>query len=726
MRRLVALSLAAVAASCGGGGSEGEVSRPPAKAWGLPGGMAAAGLDEEVRASSDCVLMLVLDGVSRADLERDDLELPNLESLAAGAVRYRDAIAVSTGGNSGLASLLTGRYPPEHGVGSMRTPMFARLSEEERTLAEGFHDLGWRTVASLAEARQSRGISGFAQGFDGFDAPRPGEAARDALGVSIGARDLLAGPLLEPGLGVFGLVVFGAPLEAAKVDPEQLMGAAPLIGERLASVAAERAEVARELQRLDGTAEAAQELVRMLGRARGSDAWELLERAVRDAQLLEIDRAVGRLLEQVEVAGRGEDCTVVLCATRGHLRRPTELTVGRRFATELLEVPLWIRWAHGQGSETPVVVTASVLESSRALDRAFDLGQETSSYPSVGSAYVSNAGLDAHAFVAPDRQEERLGVQSSAQVFDRAGGMSPLEFRPLLQDDPFTAYTSLPELEFWWTGGEEPPAVRWESGAHLALDVQAGGEAPARRGRLTLDPSGRGAAWGRLRLGDRGASLRVSVEPRRRGAKASGALVPDAVLLGGPTLAQGSTLYLEGGGGEAVDPEASQGPRLRLEKERSVWWRARVEGVGPAEVLVGCWPPRDPWEELEVEASAPVRRVEVPGRPDLAKLVGEAPFDFAVRREARERFALSCSMGGSNLAPDRLSVDGEALGGADGFAFRLDHSGMPPRWPGPNVEDLGDGVLYIREREGHPMSPRASEGFTLDQLRFLRTLPLGE
>ena len=51
---------------------------------------------------------------------------------------------------------------------------------------------------------------------------------------------------------------------------------------------------------------------------------------------------------------------------------------------------------------------------------------------------------------------------------------------------------------------------------------------------------------------------------------------------------------------------------------------------------------------------------------------------------------------------------------------------MPPRWPGPNVEDLGDGVLSIREREGHPTSPRVSEGFTLDQLRFLRTLPLGE
>lgn len=726
MRRLVALSLAAVAASCGGGGSEGEVTRSPAKAWGLPGGVAAAGLGEEVRASSDCVLMLVLDGVSSADLERDDLELPNLESLAAGAVRYRDAIAVSTGGNSGLASLLTGRYPPEHGVGSMRTPMFARLSEEERTLAEGFHDLGWRTVASLAEARQSRGISGFAQGFDGFDAPRPGEAARDALGVSIGARDLLAGPLLEPGLGVFGLVVFGAPLEAARVDPEQLMGAAPLIGERLASVAAERAEVARELQRLDGTAEAARELIRMLGRARGSDAWKLLEGAVRDAQLLEIDRAVGRLLEQVEVAGRGEDCTVVLCATRGLLRRPTELTVGRRFAAELLEVPLWIRWARGQGSETPVVETASVIECSRALDRAFGLGLETSSYPSVGSAYTSNAGLDAHAFLAPDRQEERLGIQSNVQVFDRAGGVSTLELRPLLHDDPFTAYTSLPELEFWWTGGEEPPAVRWESGAHLALDVQAGGEAPARKGRLTFDPSGRGAAWGRLRLGGRGAPLRISLEPPRRGAGSSGAPVPDTVLLGGPTLAQGATLYLEGGGGEAVDPEVSQGPRLRLEKERSVWWRARVEGVGPAEVLVGCWPPRDPWDELEVEASAPVRRVEVPGRPDLAKLVGEAPFDFAVRREARERFALSCSMGGSNLAPDRLSVDGEALGGADGFAFRLDHWGMPPRWPGPNVEDLGDGVLYIREREGHPMSPRESEGFTLDQLGFLRTLPLGE
>ena len=725
MRRFLALAWAAVAASCGGGGAEGELPRPPAKAWGLPGGVASAGLGEEVRDSSDCVLMLVLDGVSRADLERDDLELPNLESLAAGAVRYGDAIAVSTGGNSGLASLLTGRYPPEHGVGSMRTPMFARLAEEERTLAEGFHDLGWRTVASLAEARQSRGISGLAQGFDGFDAPRPGEAARDALGVSIGARDLLAGPLLEPGLGVFGLVVFGAPLEAGKVDPEQLVGAAPLIGERLASVAAERAEVARELQRLDGTAEAARELVRMLGRARGSDAWELLERAVRDAQLLEIDRAVGRLLEQVEVAGRGEGCTVVLCATRGRLRRPTELTVGRRFATELLEVPLWIRWARGQGSETPVVETASVLESSRALDRAFDLGLVPSSYPSVGSAYASNAGLDAHAFVAPDRQEERLGIQSDAQVFDRAGGASALEHRPLLHDDPFRAYTSLPELEFWWTGGEEPPAVRWESGAHLALDVQAGG-APARKGRLTLDPSGQGAARGRLRLGDRAASLRISLEPRRRGARSPRAPYPDTVLLGGPTLAQGSTLYLEGGGGEVVDPEASQGPRLRLDKERSVWWRARVEGAGPAEVLVGCWPPRDPWDELAVEVSAPVRRVEVPGRPDLAKLVGEAPFDFAVRKGARERFALSCSVGGSHLPPDRISVDGEALGGPDGLAFRLDGWRMPSRWPGPDVEELEDGVLYLRARGDHPSAPRASEGFTLDQLRFLRTLPPGE
>ena len=255
LRRWVLLALA-LASGCGGDSGDGEVTRPPAKAWGLPGGVPVPGLAEEVRGSSDCVLVLVLDGVSQAELDRDDLALPNLESLAAGAVRYEDAITVSTGGNSGLASLLTGRYPPEHGVGSMRTPMFARLADDERTLAEGFHDLGWRTVASLAEARLSREVSGFGQGFDGFDAPRPGGAARDALGVSIGARDLLAGPLLEPGLGVFGLVVFGAPLEAGKVDPEKLMAAAPLIGERLASVAADRADVALELQRMDGTAEA--------------------------------------------------------------------------------------------------------------------------------------------------------------------------------------------------------------------------------------------------------------------------------------------------------------------------------------------------------------------------------------------------------------------------------------------------------------------------------------
>ncbi len=724
-RRWVLLALA-LASGCGGDSGDGEVTRPPAKAWGLPGGVPVPGLAEEVRGSSDCVLVLVLDGVSQAELDRDDLALPNLESLAAGAVRYEDAITVSTGGNSGLASLLTGRYPPEHGVGSMRTPMFARLADDERTLAEGFHDLGWRTVASLAEARLSREVSGFGQGFDGFDAPRPGGAARDALGVSIGARDLLAGPLLEPGLGVFGLVVFGAPLEAGKVDPEKLMAAAPLIGERLASVAADRADVALELQRMDGTAEAAKQLVRMLGRARGSDAWELLERAVRDAQLQEIDAAVGRVLDQVEVAGRGESCTVVLCATRGLLRRPTEQTEGRIFAPEVLEVPLWIRWAGGQGSAAPVAETTSVLHASGALDRAFGLDLNPSAYPLTGSAFASSARLDAHVMVSTDRQEERLGLFDQAQVFDRAGGAAPIEGRPLLQDDPFRDYSCCEELEVSWSGpasgARTPPVLRWETSSSFALDLELG-ERPARKGRLTFElgaplAGGRLVGQGRLRVADRAGSIRISVQPEGREGMA-----PEVLSLGGQVLTEGPVLYLDGPGAAAVDE--LKAPALRLERERSVWWRASIEGTGPAEVLIGTWPPRDMWEELVVEAYGPVRRIEVPGRPDLAKLVGEAPFNFAVCKEAGEQFALSCALGNSYLGPDQMTVDGETLGGAGGLAFLLSSWQLPPRFPGPESSDPGVAALGLRRREGHG-PPRGSGAFTLEELRFLRTLPLGE
>ena len=721
MRRAAGPLLALLAAACGGGEPRPGTSPAAVPAWGLPGGRPAPGVEEEARAQSDTVLVFVLDGVGAEELESAAVRLPNLRALAAGAVRYRDATAVSTGGNAGLASLLTGRYPTEHGAGSMGVSPWANLPEAERTLAEGFRARGWRTVASLGEPRHARGLSGFSQGFDGFDAPRPGAPGRDPLGVAIGARDLLAAPLLEPGLPVFGLVVFGAPEDVSRVAPEKLVAAAPMLGERLATVAAERAEVARELQRLEGTTEAARELVRMLGRARGSDAWNLFERAVRDAQLEEVDGAIGRLLDQVEAAGRAESCTVVVCATRGRMRRPSELQVGPRFTEEVLGVPLWIRWARGQGAGDDVPGPTSVLWAARSLDRVFGLDLGPTAFAVEGRAFVSSARLDVHAAVDGERHLERLGLSDAVLAFGRGGG--PPAPGPRTGAEPgvdlgeeLLRYARRPELAVTWAGDGPAPAVRWETDA---LRAAAPGGRPGRSGRVALDASAPEVALG---LEGRSTAFRVELE-----ALGGGAVGPAAVSVGGDVGSELPLLLLGHEAGGPVQEDAP--PALTIEREQGVWWRFRAEGEGPVELLVGCWPPRHPADGLVVELAGGARRTDVPGRPDLAHLVGDAPFDFAVRKQGGESFAVSCRRDGGFLPPERIAVEGRLLGDARGFSFLL------PAWQPAASEGMGAvdpsgapaaGAALSFQRRGATVPAPPEGGLAPEVLEFLRTLPPGE
>ena len=88
---------------------------------------------------------------------------PALARFAARAAVFEAATSVSPRTNPSLATLLTSRFPHEHGVRNLLLP----LEPENRTLAEVLRDAGYRTGAIQTHPRLVRG-SGLEQGFSDY------------------------------------------------------------------------------------------------------------------------------------------------------------------------------------------------------------------------------------------------------------------------------------------------------------------------------------------------------------------------------------------------------------------------------------------------------------------------------------------------------------------------------------------------------------------------------
>ncbi|MEM8934698.1 MAG: sulfatase-like hydrolase/transferase, partial [Acidobacteriota bacterium] len=90
---------------------------------------------------------------------------PHLDALAAGSVVFDQAItqAVITGPSH--STLLTGLYPPNHGV--WRNGV--RLDDRFVTLAEHLRDAGWQTAGFVGGLPMADSLSGLAQGFEIYD-----------------------------------------------------------------------------------------------------------------------------------------------------------------------------------------------------------------------------------------------------------------------------------------------------------------------------------------------------------------------------------------------------------------------------------------------------------------------------------------------------------------------------------------------------------------------------
>ena len=104
---------------------------------------------------------------------------PRLDRLAAEGVTYDAAYTVTPLTQPSHASMMTGLYPPRHG---MRINGVGALSGEAHTLAEGAQAAGYQTAAFFGALVLDE-IYGLGQGFDAYVGPErvPGNAQREKI-----------------------------------------------------------------------------------------------------------------------------------------------------------------------------------------------------------------------------------------------------------------------------------------------------------------------------------------------------------------------------------------------------------------------------------------------------------------------------------------------------------------------------------------------------------------
>ncbi len=131
-------------------------------------GVAGCGRRERARDSRPNVVLITIDTFRADHLGASGYAratTPVLDALAATGVRFTQAIAQAPETAPSHASMLTGLYPPEHGV---RSNGIHALPEDVTTFAERARAAGYRTAAFVGSFVLDRKF-GLAQGFDVYD-----------------------------------------------------------------------------------------------------------------------------------------------------------------------------------------------------------------------------------------------------------------------------------------------------------------------------------------------------------------------------------------------------------------------------------------------------------------------------------------------------------------------------------------------------------------------------
>ena len=92
------------------------------------------------------VFFLAIDSLRADAVVGEHVATPNLDSYAASGVSFHQCICTTTTTTPSFSSMLTGYYPPKHGVRGLQG---YRLSSAVKTMAEAFTGAGYRSYAEV-------------------------------------------------------------------------------------------------------------------------------------------------------------------------------------------------------------------------------------------------------------------------------------------------------------------------------------------------------------------------------------------------------------------------------------------------------------------------------------------------------------------------------------------------------------------------------------------------
>lgn len=273
--------------------------------------LAAVALVFSAAPSAPAVYLVVIDCLSAGRL--DPALLPRTWALVERSARFDHAHAQSSWTRSAVASLLTGTWPRDHGLYTLK-PQPDRVRDGVPRLAAAFRDAGWSTAAFVDQAQLDPAF-GLAEGFDRFNF-RDGDALHLQDRHRRWHRFFRHAPRF----------VYLHYLDAHKpFEPAPAWRPAPVAQLDVADWGALMAEVNRGERAL-------------------TDAeWAEL-RARHEAELRQLDAALGELWDELSADGTLDHAWVVLTADHGEaFGEHGWLTHGGTPWETLLRVPLVLR-----------------------------------------------------------------------------------------------------------------------------------------------------------------------------------------------------------------------------------------------------------------------------------------------------------------------------------------------------------------------------------------------
>jgi arylsulfatase A-like enzyme len=708
-------------------------------------------------ARCDAILLVVLDAASADAFSFLGGTLPTTPRLAALAdegVVATDHVPVTTGLNAAVATLLTGRHLPEHGVGSLHTLGRTRLRDEERTIAEALQERGWRTLLATGAPQLHPDVSGLHQGFSSIHVPALGEPVRRADQV-VGACLPTLRRWVEAEEPVFALLQLSdLDARADRLAPEPF--GAQWLDERLAAHAAPGSPVADALAKhARNPVAAAEDLSRHLARGRGSVAARAWREGLRDGRASALDHELGRVFDLLAARGRLDRTLIVVAGARGGVVEPPAEIVGPRLVPEFLRTPLVVRFPAGKegtlrprGRRERIV---SAVDVPRALDQLMGLGLAPTRFASTDLValvegrlappanppwtFVASADLALTALVTHEMQLERAPATDDL-VFNRSGGTFTLADKaPELSRE---ARAQLGEFSRPATfvieaapGAPQALEVAWRVESGLLTSAVVTGtssedttprhEAQRRRaGRARLDAAGRVEVG----LTDRTAAVRLdlsceeglalwdpAVAKLHVGADLRHAFVPRLLV---PRVVAWP----------ADENGVTELPVVDVQRAVGATWRIAVNHEGPCEALVTVWPPRPPNQALAVEAGGAVVAERVPGRFDVIRLVGEAPWAATITKGPQEQLALVVSLGGEVVDARRVRIESRRMASDRDLSLLV--PGFLPGVTQALFQPVGDGATWRVSRTDPAGTFGADQALAPDALDFLRWLPPSE